>query len=111
MGLRYVGPFRIIERVGRAAYRLDFPIYWKIYPVISINYLEPIGRLDPYGRQLPSLIPIIGINNPAIIINERKDKSGGKYLVRYDGAGRKFDRWLTAKNVKAEFLEEWQRRK
>jgi hypothetical protein len=28
---QYVGPFRVIERVGRLAYRLDIPEHWKVY--------------------------------------------------------------------------------
>ena len=92
LGPRYIGLFRVIERVGRSVYKFNFPNYWKIYPIININYLELVGKIDPYGRQLLSLTPIMGIDYPATIVNEKKEKFGIKYLVRYDRTGREFDR-------------------
>lgn len=38
---QYVGPFRIVEKVGRLAYRLDVPPDWWIHPVFSVAQLEP----------------------------------------------------------------------
>ena len=38
---QYVGPFQIIERIGRLAYKLEVMSDWKIYPVFSIAQLEP----------------------------------------------------------------------
>lgn len=34
-------PPRVIERVGRSAYRLDTPRYWNIHNIVSIDYVEP----------------------------------------------------------------------
>ena len=33
---QYVGPFLVMERVGRLAYRLEIPSYWRIYPIFTI---------------------------------------------------------------------------
>jgi len=40
-GGQYAGPFKITERIGRLAYRLELPQNWKINDVISIDHLEP----------------------------------------------------------------------
>jgi hypothetical protein len=53
-----VGPFKILQTVGRLAYKLDIPPTWKIHPVISIAHLER-HHPDPYNRQLPPLPDII----------------------------------------------------
>lgn len=33
---QYVGPFRIIEKIGRLAYKLEVPGDWRIHPVFSV---------------------------------------------------------------------------
>ena len=38
---RYCGPFEIVERVGRLAYRLDLPTDWVIHPVFHVSLLRP----------------------------------------------------------------------
>jgi hypothetical protein len=49
---RCVGPFKVIEAVGKLAYKLDLPVNWKIHPVISVVHLEKHVP-DPYDRDLP----------------------------------------------------------
>ena len=33
---QYIGPFRIPEKVGRLAYKLDVPLDWRVHPVFSV---------------------------------------------------------------------------
>ena len=56
-----IGPFRILERIGRLTYRLELPINMKIYNVISIAHLEPATdpAEDPYRRRRPSAPTVI----------------------------------------------------
>ena len=45
------GPFKILERIGNLAYKLELPPIWKAHPVISIAMLEPAPKgSDPYHR-------------------------------------------------------------
>jgi len=50
-----VGPFPVVEKVGRLAYKLRIPDTWKIHPVISVAHLEPYTP-DAFDR-LPTVIP------------------------------------------------------
>lgn len=53
---QYVGPFRIVKKVGRLAYKLDVPPDWRIHSVFSVAQLEPapLPAKDPFGRPFPS---------------------------------------------------------
>ncbi|KAE8218640.1 hypothetical protein CF319_g7522 [Tilletia indica] len=46
LGPRLAGPFRVKRRVGRLAYELDVPYWFKAHPVLPITALEPF-RGDP----------------------------------------------------------------
>jgi hypothetical protein len=52
---QYAGPFEVLERIGRLAYRLKIPDHWKIHDVFSIAQLEPAPApgSDPYNRPIP----------------------------------------------------------
>jgi hypothetical protein len=47
---KWIGPFKIKERVGRIAYRLDLPETLKIHPVFHVSLLQAYrsdGRVQP----------------------------------------------------------------
>ena len=56
--IRY-GPFRILEKIGENAFRLDLPTYMHIYSVVNVDCLrlfEPSMIEDPEEQsQLPSI--------------------------------------------------------
>lgn len=47
--IRY-GPFKIVEKIGNNAFRLDLPPYMHIYSVVNMENLklyEPLMIMDP----------------------------------------------------------------
>ena len=55
-GQQFAGPFKVLGREGRLAYRLDIPAHWGIHPVFTIAQLEPRPdpATDPYNRPRPT---------------------------------------------------------
>jgi hypothetical protein len=56
--IRY-GPFKILEKIGTNAFRLDFPPYMQIYSIVNVenlNLYEPPMILDQgESSQVPSI--------------------------------------------------------
>ena len=99
---QYVGPFCILEKVGRLAYKLDVPLDWRVHPVFSVAQLEPAPSLtnDPFHRPHPHMPPAVFVDGDTKhnksfeverLLNKRIVKKGRslatKYLVRWNGYG------------------------
>ena len=104
---QYVGPVRIIERVGRLAYKLDVPNDWKIHLVFFVTQLEPAPSLtkNPFQCPHPQHSPFIFVKGDTDyhksfeiinILNKRAVKKHKglviKYLVCWTGYDPEWDR-------------------
>jgi hypothetical protein len=93
--------------VGRNAYKLKLPITWKMWPVISVVYLDPaVKGQDPFTREQIPPPPIVrnaddpdaeweveAVIKKRISRTTRKRKSKTEYLIRFKGFGPEFDEW------------------
>ena len=50
---RFVGPFRIVAKVGKVAYKLDLPNTWRIHNVFHVSLLRP-WRESQWTQEGPS---------------------------------------------------------
>jgi hypothetical protein len=102
---QYAGPFEILERIGRLAYRLKLPPHWEVHPVISIAHLEPYHK-DAFNRPRPDHPDTIFVEGDGDgyqsfeverLIDKRVVTRRGKqeidYLVRWKGYGPEYDLW------------------
>lgn len=106
---QFVGPFRVVERVGRSAYRLDFPTTWKIHPVVSVAQLERYMNADPFGRQATHPAPVEGEDIYEIdrLVDKRVTRHGRgpyhvDYRVRWLGFGPDHDEWICEHKLNAD---------
>jgi hypothetical protein len=109
---QFAGPFKVLERIGRLAYRLELPPSMKIHPVISIAHLEPapIPHEDPFKR--PFSQTILNDPQPEKILRKRelKRRGGGmvvEYLVRFAGLSVEYDQWIWERKVSPELIAEF----
>ena len=111
LGQQFAGPFQVVERIGRLAYRLKLPPTMRIHDVVSVAHLEPATdpASDPYGR--PATVP------PAVVVDnhdeyeierlvKKRQRRYGRaktatteYLVRWKGCGPQDDQWIASRNL------------
>ena len=113
-----MGPFRVLERIGRLAYRLNIPEDWKIYDIFTIAQLEPCldPSEDPFKWPRPAKPgPILADRDDTPpeweldrILDKRVVPRGRgvstEYLLRWQGWGSEWDRWINVKNMNADEL-------
>ena len=122
-----VGPFKVIEAVGKfkQAWRLKLPSIMKIYPVISITQLEPATPgTDPYRRSTDRNPPPVEEEHPTSLseqaphyeierlIDKRFTRNQPYYLVKWKGYGNEHNVWysLRALNDASELVAKYEAR-
>ena len=92
---KYEGPFPILERVGKAAYRVQLPARLKIHDVFHVSMLKPFHQdMEDPNRAISNRAPM-GVTteydkNVETILAQRRVSSKGvpshfEYLVKWTG--------------------------
>ncbi|KAF2295032.1 hypothetical protein GH714_031164 [Hevea brasiliensis] len=79
---RYFGPYRVLERVRKLAYKLELPAGSKVYPVFHVSLLKQhIGDTFPVSDVLPLLSDDgEAILEPATILDTRWIRRGSRTI-------------------------------
>lgn len=105
---QFGGPFKILERIGKLAYRLELPASMaRMHPVVSIAHLEPATapHADPYHRYAAAaVLPAVDELIPERLLRRRvqRRRNGGRYiqyLVRWIGLGVQHDNWVAKRKL------------
>jgi chromodomain-containing protein len=105
-----VGPLKVLERVGKLAFRVELPPQLRIHDVISVAWLEPAPKEDdPFRRPYqPNPPPLSEHEDGAdyevdAILAKRTIRRGRKnilqYLVRWTGYGSQWNEWFDDTNL------------
>lgn len=98
---KWIGPFKILKRVGPVAYKLELPDTMKIHPVFHVNLLRQ-WHADPNRPIHPSVLIIAGNEEfevEAILKHRPKTAEGPnhhglEYLVKWKGFGPEHNQYL-----------------
>jgi len=124
IGFQRFGPLRILEKIGKNAYRIERPPHSGIHDVINAAQLEPCHTTDqdPYGRSFPAL-PLAIANDSGEkelkpierILKRRVNNNTAQleYFVKWEGRSRAHNQWLasarlnTAREMRKDFDTEF----
>ena len=110
---RFVGPFKVTDRIGKVAYRLMLPASMKCHPVFHIGLLEPYktdGRVHPP----PPPVAVDGELEFEVeqLLDYRESRNGRnqEYLVKWAGYGAEHNTWEPVKHLNCDKLvqEYWE---
>ncbi|XP_028237009.1 uncharacterized protein LOC114416342 [Glycine soja] len=88
---RFYGPFRVIERIGPVAYKLQLPDTARIHPVFHISLLKPFRSSEPDTTPYCSTLPSLYENDqlvvtPLAILDTRHSAGSAlEVLVQWQG--------------------------
>lgn len=104
-----LGPFKILKRVGKLAYKLDLPQHRRVHPIISIAQLEPAPPGDDLfkkpSQELPPSLIVDGETDHYEIERLLDKRLGGRrrkqtyYLVKWKGYGHEHNQWMNKKDL------------
>ncbi|GMI86886.1 hypothetical protein HRI_002357900 [Hibiscus trionum] len=82
LSAKWFGPFKILDQVGKVAYRLELPVNSKVHPVFHISQLKKRIGDAPCQQELPVIGPDGGISkDPSKILARRIGKRGNRAVT------------------------------
>ena len=106
---RYEGPYRVIKRIGKVAYKLELPKKLKVHPVFHVSMLKPfhqdqedpsrgesyrapVGISTAYDREMESIIA-------DRVVRRKGYRPQHEYLVHWHGTQRSEASWEPAQHL------------
>lgn len=109
LAARFYGPFEVLERIGKSAYRLQLPPSAKIHiNVFHVSQLKEVIGSDVQVSELPNMLADDGrlVLTPAKILETRYDNKGAlEVLLQWEGLPLHECSWLLADDVESLYPE------
>lgn len=84
---RYFGPFKIVERIGKVAYKLQLPEGSKVHPVFHVSLLKQCHRDNHIDIDELTELEVSSqtIYTPEAVLNSRDSEKGRQLLIKWKG--------------------------
>lgn len=105
---KYIGPYRVSEKISAVSYKLELPAKLRIHPVFHISKLKRVHETDafPDREQKNRPLPVVKIDGEDAwyvekIIGKRVHKKDGlQYKVKWEGFPEWESTWESINNLK-----------
>ncbi|XP_026459814.1 uncharacterized protein LOC113360524 [Papaver somniferum] len=106
---KFYGPFRILEKIGSVAYKLELPASSRIHPVVHVSQLKlKAGSTTSVEQVLPDIIDYEKLE-PDSILDRRMYKKGSgagtRWLIKWKNHAQEDATWEDADDFIAKFPE------
>lgn len=106
LSFKFFGPYRILERVGQVAYRLDLPASSRVHPVFHVSQLKQcIGPAQHVSPLLPNPDAVFQI--PVCVLQRRVRQLGVRtipqVLVQWSGSTEQQATWEDLESLRHQF--------
>jgi hypothetical protein len=84
LAMKYFGPYKILEKIGDAAYKLELPMHSQVHPVFHISQLKTYtSNYTPVFQNLTSPPQLdISVLEPEAILERRLSKKGNTAITQ-----------------------------
>jgi hypothetical protein len=99
---RFIGPFRVLDRIGRQAYRLALPNqYARIHNVFHVSLLEPWANREHTGSESMPMPELEDDNEWEIeeIKDEKRFDGDLHFLVKWKDWPSEYNQWVSGEDM------------
>jgi hypothetical protein len=94
------GPYRVLDKVAREAYRLELPANWRVHPIFHTSQLKEVTGSGANFREAPVLLedaePEYEVER---IVDMRVVRGLRQFLVKWKGYGEFENSWEPETNL------------
>lgn len=108
LAAKFYGPFEVLERVGKVAYRLKLPESSRIHPVFHVSQLKPVVGTPPQVTPLPQSFSSTGelLLRPEAVLGTRYTPNGClEVLIQWTGLPSHESTWNFGWEIQRQFPE------
>lgn len=84
LAFKYFGPYKVLQKIGSAAYRLELPADSLVHPVFHVSQLKPFSPdYTPVYQDFPRIVDLSTVELvPEAILQRRLVKKGNQAITQ-----------------------------
>jgi len=103
LGPRYFGPYKVLERIGDVAYRLDLPRGARLHDVFHVGLLKPFRGTPPDAPPLPPIQNGRACPSPAKVLQGRLARGRYELLVQWQNQDAASASWVALEDFRRSY--------